>query len=477
MTTSGHHRAQRQRGQATTEWAGVLLVVSLIVAAVVILPLGQNISHSLICNVEKILGNPKACQAAPSAAPNQLVCQTATQTNTSSDNVEVLFLKVGHNQTLIKTTYSDGEVQYTLTDSKQAELQAQPIQGELEVGSVGFDLEVKLAAGGALDGAHSWTFPNQQAAQGFENQVNSSGGWGQVAHDVAGLPSFIPGAGSVASWAGNGLLNLVGIHGAPDPNSLATKNLTYSYLGASAIGDATAKADAGLGGELGLQLQDELKLAAGARVITGAGPGVQGTGSGAVPLKKGDVQLFINLNNNANGALQDMLLGPNAGASAQTAGTAVVTLSPSGQLQQVQLTASSDVTGTAGDKPPEGGLAGQLGLKVNDGAGVGLNYTGTLNLVNNPSAKQALVSLLAGSSTPGGATPALAQLTSQMYNNSTQRVQPYTVSRSQGGAGAEGEILDVGGGAAATVSQQNQQFNAGWIKAPGQGWEPVTCKR
>lgn len=451
------------------------------IVAVVLLPVGQNVAHSIECNVEKILGHPNACQTSAGPTPsNEVVCQTSSQTNSSSDNVEVLFLKVGHDQTLIETKFSNGQVQYTLTDSKKAEAVANLVQGQAEVGGVGMDFEVEAAAGGALDGAHTWTFPNQAAADAFAKQVNSSGSWGQVAHDAASLGNVVPILGPVSSWAGNGLLNLIGIHGAPNPDDLAKQNLTYSYLGLSAIAEVSGKAEAGLGGEASLQLDAELKGAAGIRVITSASPvgqGASGGQNGAVPLKKGDVQLFLNLDGSGNAALQDLLFGPNAGGSVKTKGTAVVTLSPNGQLQMLQITGSADGTGTAGldgNNTQGSGLVQKLGLKVSDGAGGGINYTGTLNLTSNPAAQQQLISLLGGGATAG---PALAQLATQIDQNGTQRLQPYTVSRSTSGAGLEGEILDVGGGAAATVNQQNQSFNAGWIKAPSNGWQPVICKR
>jgi hypothetical protein len=170
------------------------------------------------------------CQASPETPPNDVVCMTGSDTKESNTSAKVFFVQVGHDQTLLKTTYSNGEVQYTLTDKDSAQAIADLFQVEAEAGSVGLDVQAQASAGGELDGAHVWTFPDQSAANAFDQQVSSAGGWGQVAHD---LPGGIPGAGSVLSF--------LGIDGSPDPNGLDTQQLAYSYTGASAGGQGGAE--------------------------------------------------------------------------------------------------------------------------------------------------------------------------------------------------------------------------------------------
>lgn len=268
-------------------------------------------------------------------------------------------------------------------------LQADLVNAQREIGNVGFDVALAAAAGGQLQGSHTWTFPNAAAAKAFSDQVNSSGGWGSVLHDIAGP-------------IGGGLLDLVGIHGAPDPSSLAPKNLTYSYISASLVGQLNGNANFGLGEGANAQLDAELKAAGGARLIT---------------------------TNPAN-------LNPQSGQN-------------------------------------EGEVAKALNLNVSDGSGSGYQYTGTLNLANDPSAKMALAQLL-GSGTSGQGVSTLIQ---QMSTQGSERVQPYTVSRSQSGAGLELAVVDIGGGGQATVSQQNQSFSPGYVKPPNGTWQQVVCEK
>ncbi len=56
-------------------------------------------------------------------------------------------------------------------------------------------------------------------------------------------------------------------------------------------------------------------------------------------------------------------------------------------------------------------------------------------------------------------------------------MQPYRLTRSQGGAGLKLEIADVGGGGQTTVSRQSQTYQPGWVKNPGQTWQAVICKQ
>jgi len=490
-TRAPRHRPRLSsgRGQTTIELAGLLLVVAAIVAVIWSNGLPGNVGHTITCAVARIL-QTGGCQASPSASKpsNVLVCQAASQTNTADDQLSVLFLSVGHNNTLIETTYSNGQVQYTLVNTGTATAQADLLKVEGDVGGYGFDAELTAAAGGQLTGSHTWTFPNAAAAKAFASKVQSAGGWGVVAHDAVGATvGSMPVVGGPLGWLGNKALSAVGINGAPDPGSLAPGNLTYSYVAAGAVGKLNGDFNLGVGPELSAELDGELKAAGGARLITsGSAGGGLSTQNGQVPLKKGDVQFFVELNGNANAALQDALLGPRAAGSGSFKGTAVVTLSPSGSLQQVQLTGSVDGTGSAGLKgssppgaPPgsgatEGGIAKSLNLNVSAGAGLGFQYTATLNLQNNPAARADLVSLLGAG---GQSTQATGDLLSQIGTNGTQRLQPYALTRSQGKLGAELEVVDVGGGADATVSKQNQSFDPGWVKAPGQSWQVVVCKR
>ena len=458
-------RTGDQSGQGTIEWLGVLLVVAVLLGVVVTLvpSLAPTIRQNTICAVQRVFQMSSSCQASPGNKPsNEVVCATSTQTNVASDEVSVLFVKADNNHTLIKTTYSDGEVQYTLVDTGEAELQADLIKAEGEVGSLGFDVSLTAAGGGFLQGSHTWTFQNAQQAADFDHQVSSSGGWGAVMHDAAG---------PVGGW----ILDHVGIHGAPNPDDLDPKNLTFSYVAAGAVGQLNAGGNLGLGEAADAKLDAELKASLGARYITSdqsTDVGSQGN------VKKGDVQFFVTLSGNANAALQAKLFGPSATGSTMGTGTAIVTLGPDGSLQQLQLQASGQYTGAAGlhgggtsGDTDAGEVAKALNLNVNDGSGQGYQYSGVLNLANDPTAKQALVQTLTGD---GSGVSSLMQ---DIGDNGTERIQPYSVSKSQSDAGLELEVVDIGGGAKGSTSSQSQGFSPGQIKVPGQGWQPVICQK
>jgi hypothetical protein len=495
MTSTGGSRCGAgQRGQGTVEWIGTLTIVAALIAVVALAvpSIGQNLGQRAVCLVSHIFTN--ASCSASSKPPNELVCTTATQTDDANDQVSVLFVNVGNDHTLIKTTYSNGEVQYTLVGESEAEVQAKLFQAEGEVGDAGFDVQVTAAAGGMLQGSHTWTFPNAQAAAAFDQQVSSSGGWGAVLHDFAG---------PVGGW----ILNQVGIHGAPNPSGLDPKNLTYAYTAAGIEGHLNAGANFGLGPTADADLNAELEGAVGVRYITSDDPtDVDSDGN----VQKGDIQFFINLGANADGAVGATLFG--ASGSGDADATAVVTVGPHGTLEQVQIDASGQYTGSAqggaansktqgaggddggsGDEggsgeggsgeggSGEGGSGGEgsggevgtaLNLTQNDGAGVGYQYDGTLNLTNDPTAETALLQLLSGDSGAGAQT-----LMQQMNTAGTQRVQPYTVSQSKSQAGLMLEIADIGGGVQAGTSTQSQSFSPGSVKTAGGTWEKVICEK
>lgn len=455
---------KEQTGQGTIEWLGVLLLVAALVGIVVTLvpSLSPTLRRNTICLIQRVFQQPSSCQSSTAKPSNEVVCATSTLTNVANDQVSVLFVSVGKNHTLIKTTYSNGEVQYTLVNTNQAELQADLFKAEGEFGSVGFDVSLSAAAGGFLQGSHTWTFQNAQQAAAFDHEVSSSGGWGAILHDAAG---------PIGGW----ILDHIGIHGAPDPNNLDPNNLTFSYVAAGAVAQLDGGANFGLGAAADLKLDAELKGSAGARYVTTDQPtdvGSQGN------VKKGDVQFFVTLNGTANGALQAQLFGPSATGSTMGTATAIVTVGPDGSLQQVQIQAAGQYTGAAGltgngksgDKD-EGEVAKALNLNVNDGAGQGYQYSATLNLANDPAAKLALLQTLTGQNN------GVSSLIQDIQNQGTQRIQPYTVSKSQSGAGLDLEVADIGGGVSGSTSSQTQGFSPGVIEVAGQGWQKVICEK
>jgi hypothetical protein len=484
--TTFAHVTRSQRGQSTVEWAGALILIALIVAFVVASGVGGQVSQNIECAIERVFQNGGGCQAS-STASNPVPCPTSAVTDTASDEFQLFFIDAGHNSTLIKTVYSNGTVDYTLVDDGTLEAQAK-LQAEFELAGVGFNAEASAAAGGELTGSYTFSFPNAAAASAFAQKVQSGGGWGVIAHDIAG---GIPIAGPVAS----GLLNLVGIHGAPNGGSLAqqySKYLTSAFVAEGAAGQVKALASGELG-PVSAELGAELSGAAGFREVY-AGDPADPDGP-----QKGDVQIYLKLDGNADGSLMQALFGPKAAAEASGSADAVVTLDSHGNPKLLEVTASGDAggsggvavstpeggsegsgssgegegSGSEGDGSEGGGLLKSLDLSSTLGKGEGYQYTATLDLRSDPQAVQDLASLL----NPTSAGPAMTQLVSQINTSGEQRLQPYQQSTSQTGGGIALEVADIGGGFNASVGSQNQHLFAGWVQNPGQAWEPVICER
>lgn len=479
-----HLNRARELGQASIEWVGVLALIGLIFALLLAMTpsFPTQVSHAIVCSVETIIGDGNACSSsATGPGSNVVVCKTSTSTNTAQDQVQLFFIQVGHNNTLIETHYSNGSVSFTLVDTGSVEAQAKLIQLEAEAGNIGFDLNVSAAAGGQLTGSHTWTFPNAQLAKQFAGAVSGAGGWGVIAHDFA---DNIPIAGPVLGW----LLSEAGVNGAPDPSSLSQKYLSSSYVAAGAVGQLNALASASAPEIGSAQLSAVLSAAGGFREIT--------SDNGSDGLQKGDVQIYVNLSGTATGVLQQGLFGPNAGGQGQGNAVAIVTLNQQGKPIQLSVTGAVSGTGNGGAgggyKGPEnggegsggtggsGGTPGEgeggailkgLNLNMNLGSGQGYQYTGTLNLANDPNAASMLLGLLS----PSSSGASMTQILAQMQANGKQQVQPFGVTSSQSGGGLNGEIADVGGGVTVQVSSQNQQLSPGWIEPPGGSWEQVVC--
>ena len=474
--------AHSQGGQSTVEWGGALILLALIVALVVASGVGTQVSHNIGCAIDRVFNIGDGCRGRSSAASNVVPCPALAVTNTASDDFQIFFIDAGHNNTLIKTVYSNGTVEYTLVDGGTLEAQAK-LQAEFEIGDVGFNAEASAAAGGQLTGSYTFSFPNAAAAQAFAEKVQSAGGWGVIAHDYA---NGIPVAGPLVS----GGLDLLGIHGAPSGSSLAQeygRSLTSSYVAAGAVGQLNALAEGGAG-PVSAELGAELSAALGFREITAGDP------DDPNGPQKGDVQIYLKLDGSADGSVMQALFGPSVGAQADGSGDAVVTLNSEGQPTQLEITASGSYdasgglqaskpeTGTEGGSNGSGGEGGggegggmleKLGAGATAGQGQGYQYTATLDLANNPQAVGDLASLL----TPSSAGPAMTQLISLINTQGQQRVQPYQESTSQTGGGIALEIADVGAGANVSVSSQHQNLFAGWIQNPGQAWQPVVCEQ
>jgi hypothetical protein len=449
-------RGGSQQGQSTIELAGLLVMVVAVCAVILASGLGASIGTSIRCNVESVLGLG-SCTGAPGSNPYQVVCQSNTATNVAQLDVKVAFVRVSDNDTLVKMTYSDGSSKFILTHLGSAQAEA-AIGGEFQVGGFGGSATASAAAGGQLAGAQEWDFQTPTQAADFEHQIQGHGGWNTIAHDVVNgaLP---PGISNLAGWG----LNALGIH---DDSGLPTASQTYVKGGL--VGGVKAGVDGGVGGT-SAALDGELKAALGAR-LTMSGP------------NKGQTQVYLQIDANGTANIQNELFGPGtikgtAGAGGVGQAVATVTVSKTGQPLNVTITTWGGYTLNGGGTQKVSGTDAQAlnaalknaSLKFSSGNGVGVQWTGTIDLTRHPGDVSHLLGALDGSNS-------VDQVVEDFNRDGSQQVQPFDLSRSQGGAGLEGDV-GVGVGAEGSSTNMDQSYSPGVVKPPGQGWGPMVCTR
>lgn len=436
----------------------MLIFAALILAAILAAApaLGGQITRSIVCHVEQILGNGGACASGGNqpgggsgANPYEVKCIVSKSTNTANLEAKIVFVRVGDNVTLVKTTYSNGSSTYLLTHMGTAQAEAM-LGGQLQIGGFGGTRELRAAIGGQLAGAKEWDFSNPQLAAAFEKQISNDGGWGTITHDLANnlLP---PGASDAAGW----LLNKVGLHdysGLPGPHQ--------TYVKGALVGGIKVGIDGGVGGA-SAALDAALTGAAGARVTT----------SGR---DKGQTQAYIQLDGSGTASVLGQLfgtdqarLGGGAGGVGQVLVT--VTVSPSGQPLNATITAWGGYTlGAAGQaKGQLSDVINKSTLKGHTGNGQGIQWSGSIDLTKHP---DDIAHLLAGLSSPAG----IPGLIGDFNRDGTQQVQPFSLNRSQTSAGIEGNV-GVGAGLDGENIAMGQNFSPGQVKPPGLPWGGMVC--
>ena len=139
-------RAHRdQRGITSSDYAGILVVVSLVFLALFALNLDEKVAPAVERAVCQILGGESCAQEVAGEPEKCLIGQTTTSANA---NVLVAFVQIDKDSILIREDYSDGSSKFTIVDNTQA-------AGELfagakaKVGKLGADLSAEALAGTA----------------------------------------------------------------------------------------------------------------------------------------------------------------------------------------------------------------------------------------------------------------------------------------------------------------------------------------
>src|SRR5919112_853095 len=283
-------RAHRdQRGITSSDYAGILVVVSLVFLALFALDLDEKIAPAVKQSVCTILGG-EHCGEEPSAQVPEK-CLIGQSTTSANANVLIAFVQIDKDSILFREDYSDGSSKFTIVDGTEA-------AGELfagakaKVGKLGADLSAEALAGVGLAGGRVFEFDNQDDADAFQETVQAAGGFDGILRDLASYNDEVPflgwdnPLGGVDDWA----LDQLGVD---DDEDLPKP--TETYMEGKAFLNGSADAAAGIG-----VVDGELK-----GLIEGAGI-VRVVTSGQ---NEGDVTFTVRLDAEASGSLTVGALG------------------------------------------------------------------------------------------------------------------------------------------------------------------------
>ena len=447
---------QDQRGITSSDYAGILVVVSLVFLALFALNLDEKVAPAVERAVCQILGG-ESCDQQVAGEPEK--CLVGQSTTSANANVFVAFVQVDKDSILIREDFSDGSSKFTIVDNTEA-------AGELfagakaKVGKLGADLSAEALAGAGLAGGRVFEFDNQDDANAFQESVQAAGGFDGILRDLASYNDEIPivgwdnPLGGIDDWA----LDQLGVD---DNGDLPTP--TETYMEGKAFLNGTAKGGAGVG-----VIDGELK-----GFIEGAGV-VKVVSSGK---NKGDVTFTVKLDANASGGLTVGALG--GGIKGQLGFTAQITLDAQNGYKPDKLVLKGNA-GYTGSLNTQAILEGdelediskaleKVTLSDSQGAGQGLEVSAELDLKD-----------------PDNLDATLRALTSQ-----GQDVLPLALAINDKGklgfdtynletSETEGSIkvgVGVGGGGGGSASSETQSDRSGLVRMPGGGFEPRICKQ
>lgn len=465
---SGHFLAD-QRGQDTVEYVGVLAVVAafLAMALLAVNTLGPTIAHGAECLIAKVF-QLNICTSGP-----------AYPVSASAKNVgysgRVAIVDGGHSYTVTLTKLSNGTSTITVVDNGKVGVSGK-VGADVELGPIG-GAGAEASIGGGVNGGQTstWTLPSWSLGQSYFNQISNGSSLGLTVHDaVSGsVVGQIPGLGSLATHAVD---SLTGASGAPGQNSLPHKYLTSTSTG----GGAQGRGDAGAHVDFG-------PLQAGVSAALEAHAGLQHINYGS---QKGDWQLVAGLDGTADASLANWLFGAQADGAGNVTAEATVTFSPSGAPETLDVTASGDGVWTLAAPPSlintqvpgsssgqsgsskEGGQSGGesgkeplLSVQTNTtgGSGVGSQFTGALDLSDDPQAVQDITSILQGN------PAAIGDLINQMNSKGTETIQSYRITRSNSTVGGDLSV-GVGGGFSLSDGTSSATYNRPKMRENGGQW-------
>lgn len=128
--------ARGEAGQVAAEYLGVLAVVTLIVAALALTPLGPSIASSLQALICQIMGDGCDAELANPYLPD--ACTVSTSQRSFGASVKVTFIKVGGSEGYIREEKADGTIHVTwISEGDIAATGGLGARGSIEIGGDG----------------------------------------------------------------------------------------------------------------------------------------------------------------------------------------------------------------------------------------------------------------------------------------------------------------------------------------------------
>ena len=434
----------------------MLFVVALIIGALALSGIGGNIATGMLDAICRITGGDCGDEVAGELEP----CLVSSTTSTSSAEVFVAFVEVGKESTLIKEVHSDGSVTFTLIDNNSVAGKLF-LGGKAKIGRFGASVSAEASAGGRLEGARVFEFPDAESAAEFEENVQAAGGFDGILRDLAGFNDEYFGipnpVGGLDDWA----LDQLGVdddENLPEPDA--------EYVSGEVFLDANAQAGGGAGGIDG-ELAAAIAAAGGVRTYTSGD-------------REGESEVFIELDAEATGTLTSSLFGVGGGLGGDVSGVVMLTLDENFEPTEFSISTSTGYTGSLDltaelqgkDTKAVGQLLEEASISGSSGTGQQVDLEGKLDMTD-PENRAAVLSLLNPS--PAGRLRGALNVARRLEEDGTLSIDTSTTSQSEGG----GEFkvgVGVGGGGGVTSSREEENRTAGIERPPGGTWAPRVCK-
>jgi hypothetical protein len=420
---------ERQQGQTTAEYLGVLLLVVAIVLALVATGINTSIADGVNTAICRIIG--VECEVAPPKLSECVVSESSDKVTLKGEfNVRFVKVKLEGGVEYVRQLRANGQVAITVKLPTS--------------GGVGPPLAKALKMGGELDGAVkvgstpqvTFVLPDAKAADKFEQQVTDS--------------AIAIAAGPIGS-------HLIGksVHiDVPQVESVAYELTSggNASIGVDSPG-GYANGSIDLGQALGIK-----------KNLTSGKP------------NSGDITAYYRVDGKLAGE-GGLLVGEGAGGALAGDQTLAITFTSSGKPKALTLTASGSYEGklqlNGKFKDLQAALGAVNGLDIKASQGEGQKIQVQLDLpLDNPEVQNATLAFLRGinpvTGGPADTAAAAAQLKDAILQNGSAQIRTYDTNSTNAG----GEVdLGVGGGGV-IYDSKDANLTGALDYVPGEGFVP-----